>query len=72
MLKKDCEIHIQDPTKTGKRHLCFGRVLEVGYDGLTIAFEKVRFGVEVDQELVVYYNRRRKFVQLDLGRWLLP
>ncbi len=63
MLRPDSEIHIQDPAKTGKRYLHTGRVQELEPGGLTMIFEKPRFRVEAGQEIVVFYNHRRKFVQ---------
>ena len=63
MLKTDSELYIQNPTVADKRSLHFGTVAEQGPDGPVVMFRDVRFSVEPDQDVVIFYNQKRKFVQ---------
>lgn len=63
MLKKDSDLHIQDPRVTDKRSLHYGTVAETGVDHVTVRFADVRFEVEPDQDIVIYYSLKRKFMQ---------
>lgn len=63
MLKTDSELHIQNPRVTDKRDLHFGTVMETGPDTFTAMFKHVRFDLEPDQDIVIFYNLKRKFLQ---------
>ncbi len=63
MLNNNSELHIQDPSKTGKRWLVRGVIIEEMNGGFVVSFEEARFTVTVAQEIVVYYEHQRKFMQ---------
>lgn len=63
MLKTDSELYIQNPTVTDRRSLHIGTVTESGPETMTLSFEDVRFELEADQEIVIYYTVKRKFMQ---------
>jgi hypothetical protein len=63
MLKVDSELHIQDPSIQNKRYLHKGTVLEVTGDAIIAAYANSRFEIENEQEVAVFYNHNRKFLQ---------
>ena len=63
MLNISTELHIQDTTKTDKRGLVRGVINEEKSGGFVGSFEEARFTVMADQEIVVFFEQRRKFMQ---------
>ena len=63
MIPTDTELHIQDPTKTGARVLYRGTVAATTGEMMTAAFGGIRFAVDADQPIAIFYEKKRKFVQ---------
>jgi len=63
MLKMDSELYIQNPTVTDRRALHIGAVTESGPETMALSFEDVRFELAPDQDIVIYYTAKRKFMQ---------
>ena len=63
MLRADSELYIQNPTVTDRRALHIGTVTDSGPETMTLSFEDVRFELAADQEIVIYFTVKRKFMQ---------
>jgi len=63
MLRVDAPIQLQDPRITDRREFLTGRVVEIAAEIFVGDFIVSKLEIAPDDDLVVYYETKRKFVQ---------
>ena len=63
MLRIDTPVQLQDPRITDRREFITGRVAESGAEGFTGDFVVSGLEIAPDDDLVFYFEAKRKFMQ---------
>ncbi|MCB1150852.1 hypothetical protein KDK88_04855, partial [bacterium] len=63
MLAITTDLHLQDPSRTDTRVLTAGRVVDAAAAGPVVEFADLRCEVRPDQDVLVYFEHRRQFMQ---------
>lgn len=63
MLAIETALHIQDPAKPDRRVLISGSVVGAADAGPVAEFPDARLSLRADQDLLVFFEQRRKFMQ---------
>lgn len=63
MLVNETALHILDPAKPDRRELISGSVVAAEAAGTVAEFPDARLSLRADQDILVFYEQRRKFMQ---------
>lgn len=63
MLAIATDLHLQDPDRTDARILASGSIVETVAAGPVVEFPELSFDVAGDQDVLVYFEQRRQFMQ---------